>query len=121
MGKRFGFPEAVFSINSFAAAMLALYIGFAIGLERPYWSMLTVYITVQPLSGALRSKAFFRVIGTTLGGAAAVAFLPNFVDSPEMLSVVLSLWVGFCLTVSLLDRTPRSYVFMLAGDRKSVV
>ncbi len=82
MGKRFGFPEAIFSINSFAAAMLALYIGFAIGLERPYWSMLTVYITVQPLSGALRSKAFFRVIGTTLGGGAAVAFLPNFVNSP---------------------------------------
>jgi uncharacterized membrane protein YccC len=121
MGKRFGFPEAIFSINSFAAAMLALYIGFAIGLERPYWAMLTVYITVQPLSGALRSKAFFRVIGTTLGGAAAVAFLPNFVNSPELLSAVLSLWVGLCLTVSLLDRTPRSYVFMLAGYTAAII
>lgn len=121
MGRRFGFPEAIFSINSFAAAMLALYIGFAIGLERPYWSMLTVYITVQPLSGALRSKAFFRVIGTVLGGAAAVAFIPNFVNSPELLSAILSLWVGLCLTVSLLDRTPRSYVFMLAGYTAAII
>jgi uncharacterized membrane protein YccC len=121
MGKRFGFPGAIFSINSFAAAMLALYIGFAIGLERPYWSMLTVYITVQPLSGALRSKAFFRVIGTTVGGAAAVAFIPNFVNSPLLLSAILSLWVGLCLTVSLLDRTPRAYVFMLAGYTTGII
>jgi uncharacterized membrane protein YccC len=121
MGKRFGFPEAIFSINSFAAAMLALYIGFAIGLERPYWAMLTVYITVQPLSGALRSKAFFRVIGTALGGAAAVAFIPNFVNSPVLLSAILSIWVGLCLFLSLLDRTPRSYVFMLAGYTAAII
>ena len=55
MLKRLGFPEAIFSINSLIAAALALYIAFSIGLPRPYWAMLTVYITVQPLSGALRS------------------------------------------------------------------
>ncbi len=121
MGKRFGLPEAIFSINSFAAAMLALYIAFAIGLPRPYWAMLTVYITVQPLSGALRSKAFYRVIGTVLGGAAAVAFVPNFVNAPILLSTILALWVGLCLTLSLLDRTPRSYIFMLAGYTAAII
>jgi len=121
MLKRLGFPEAIFSINSFVAAMLALYIAFSIGLPRPYWAMLTVYITVQPLSGALRSKAVYRVIGTFLGGAAAVALVPNLVNSPIALSFALAAWVGFCLYISLLDRTPRSYMFMLAGYTAGII
>ncbi len=107
--------NVIFSVNSFAAAVLALFISFSADLPRPYWSTLTVYITVQPLSGALRSKAVFRVIGTVLGAAAAVVFIPNLVDSPELLSLALAAWVGVCLYISLLDRTPRSYVFLLAG------
>ncbi len=121
MLKRLGFPEAIFSINSFVAAMLALYIAFSIGLPRPYWAMLTVYITVQPLSGALRSKAVYRVIGTILGGTAAVALVPNLVNAPIVLSLALATWVGFCLYVSLLDRTPRSYVFLLAGYTAAII
>jgi uncharacterized membrane protein YccC len=37
------------------------------------------------------------------------------VDTPELLCTALAAWIGFCLYVSLLDRTPRSYVFRLAG------
>ena len=114
-------PAAIFSINSFAAAMLALFIAFSIDLPRPYWAMLTVYITVQPLSGALRSKAFYRVIGTVMGGTAAVALVPNFVNQPIALSLALALWVGFCLYISLLDRTPRSYIFLLAGYTAAII
>jgi uncharacterized membrane protein YccC len=121
MLKRLGFPEAIFSINSFVAAMLALYIAFSIGLPRPYWAMLTVYITVQPLSGALRSKAVYRIIGTILGGTASVALVPNLVNSPMVLSFALALWVGVCLYISLLDRTPRSYIFMLAGYTAGII
>src|SRR6185312_11610484 len=121
MLKRLGFPEAIFSINSFVAAMLALYIAFSIGLPRPYWAMLTVYITVQPLSGALRSKAVYRVLGTILGGVAAVVLVPNLVNSPAVLSVALASWVGFCLYISLLDRTPRSYMFLLAGYTAAII
>ena len=107
--------NVIFSLNSFAAAALALFISFSADLPRPYWSTLTVYITVQPLSGALRSKAVFRVLGTLLGATAAVVFIPNLVDAPELLSLALAAWVGLCLYISLLDRTPRSYVFLLAG------
>jgi len=121
MLKRFGFPEAIFSINSFVAAMLALYIAFSIGLPRPYWAMLTVYITVQPLSGALRSKAVYRVIGTILGGIASVVLVPNLVNEPIVLSVALALWVAVCLYISLLDRTPRSYIFLLAGYSAAII
>ena len=72
--------SALFSLNSFAAAMLALYIGFALGLPRPYWAMTTAYIVSQPLSGAVRSKAVYRVLGTLLGGAVSVALVPALVN-----------------------------------------
>ena len=111
----------LFSVNSFAAALLALYIGFALGLPRPYWAMATAYIVSQPLAGAVRSKAVYRVLGTMLGAAAAVVLVPNLVNAPWLLSLALALWVGGCLTVSLLDRTPRSYVLMLAGYTAAII
>ena len=53
----------LFSIKTFAAAMLAVYVGLLTSLPRPYWAMATVYICSQPLSGATRSKGLYRVLG----------------------------------------------------------
>jgi uncharacterized membrane protein YccC len=118
---RFDRAAILFSVNSFAAAMLGLFVGFSLGLPQPYWAMTTAYIVSQPLSGAVRSKALYRVMGTLLGGAAAVALVPSLVHAPILLSLALALWVGGCLTVSLLDRTPRSYLLMLAGYTAAII
>nr|WP_267874644.1 MULTISPECIES: FUSC family protein [unclassified Massilia] len=107
--------EALFSIKSFAAAMLALYLSMRIGLPRPFWALMTAYIVAAPFAGPTRSKAVYRFGGTLLGALATVLIVPLFANSPELLSLALALWVGACLYVSLLDRTPRSYVLMLAG------
>ena len=44
-----------------------------------------------------------------------VILVPNLVNAPELLTLAIALWVAACLYVSLLDRTPRSYVLMLGG------
>jgi uncharacterized membrane protein YccC len=111
----------LFSVNCFAAACLALAIGFALDLPRPYWAVLTVYITSQPLSGGVRSKALYRLIGTLSGAGFTVLVLPPLVDSPLLLSAVLAAWVGVCLGISLLDRTPRAYLLMLAGYTATLI
>lgn len=113
--------DLIFSIKSFAGSMLALYIALWIDLPRPAWAMGTAYIVAQPLSGALTSKAIFRVLGTIIGGVFAVAVVPALSDAPELFAFTLSAWVGLCLYVSLLDRTPRSYVFMLAGYTAAII
>ena len=106
----------VFSAKTFASAMLALWIALRLGLDRPYWAMATVYIVAQPLAGAMRSKALYRFIGTLLGAVVTIALIPNLVDTPVLtLTGALSLWVGACIYFAVLDRTPRSYVFLLAG------
>ena len=113
--------SAIFSVNCFAAAMLALFIGFAVGLPVPYWAMTTAYIVSNPLAGATRSKAAFRVVGTLIGAVAAVALVPALVNQPLLLSLALAGWVGGCLAISLLDRSPRSYVLMLAGYTAAII
>jgi hypothetical protein len=75
-------PQTVLaSLKSFAAAMLALYVAFVLDLPRPYWAIMTVYITSQPFSGAVRSKAVYRMAGTLIGAAAVVVLVPNLVES----------------------------------------
>ncbi|MBB3257477.1 putative membrane protein YccC [Paraburkholderia bannensis] len=105
----------LFSVKTFAASMLALYIGLAFQLPRPYWAMASVYIVSNPFVGATRSKALYRVLGTALGAAAAIALVPPFVETPLLFSVVVALWTGTLLYLAIRDRTARSYVFMLAG------
>ena len=112
---RWGVNAAVFSLKSYAAGMLAIYLALSIGLDRPYWSFLTAYIVAQPLAGAVFSKALFRVIGTVVGAGAAVLMVPPLVNAPELLVLAISGWLALCVFVSLLDRTPRSYMFVLAG------
>ncbi|MYM28604.1 FUSC family protein [Duganella sp. CY15W] len=107
--------EMLFSLKCFMASMLALYVSLAAGLPRPFWAMMTAYIVASPLSGAVRSKALFRVCGTLIGSIATIIMVPRMANAPELLSLALACWVGLCLYISLLDRTPRSYIFMLAG------
>jgi uncharacterized membrane protein YccC len=116
-----GINEWLYAVKTFAAAMLALYIAFAIGLDRPYWAMATVYIVSQPLIGSIRSKSLYRLIGTLIGATATIVLVPNLVDAPELLSAALALWTGGCLYIALLDRTPRSYLFMLAGYTAALI
>ncbi|QGP79570.1 FUSC family protein [Sphingobium sp. CAP-1] len=115
MGARYGLPAALFSVKCFAAAMLALFVALSIGLERPYWAFLTSYIVAQPMAGAVISKALFRAIGTLTGAIFAVAIVPPLVNAPELLSLAMASWLALCVFVSLLDRSPRSYMFVLAG------
>ena len=68
MNARFGWPAALFSLKCFAGGMLALFVAFSIGLERPYWAFITAYIVAQPMAGAVISKGVFRVIGSIVGG-----------------------------------------------------
>ena len=105
----------VFAAKTFLAAVLAFVLAQWLDMPRPYWAMTTVYITSNPLAGATCSKAIYRFFGTLVGATAAVVLVPNLVDAPELLCLAISVWVGLCLYLSLVDGTPRSYVFMLAG------
>ncbi len=118
---RFSRAELLFSGKSIAAAMLAMYLASRAGLPRPFWALMTTYVVAHPLAGAVRSKAVYRFVGTLIGSTATVLLVPALSNAPELLTLVLALWVGLCLCISLFDRTPRSYVFMLAGYTAALI
>lgn len=111
----------LYSARSFIAAMLAYYIALSIGLERPSWAIITVYIVSQTSVGASLSRGVYRLAGTVVGAAATVLIVPALVDMPIVCSVVLTGWITFCLYLSLLERTPRAYAFVLAGYTASLI
>ncbi len=113
--------DFLFSANSFVAAMLALFVSVGLGFERPFWAMATVYIVSQPLAGTVRSKAVFRFGGTVIGAIATVLIVPPLANAPILLTLAMALWVCGCQFLSLLDRTPRSYLFMLAGYTAAII
>ena len=111
----------LYSVRSFAAAMLAYYVALAIGLERPSWAIITVYIVSQTSVGASLSRSLYRLAGTVAGAGATVLIVPTFVNTPILCSVILAGWIAFCLYLSLLERTPRAYAFVLAGYTASLI
>lgn len=107
--------DMIFATKTCFASLLALYIAFSLDLLYPLWSMATVFLLANPYSGMVSSKSFYRIMGTISGAVVAVFLTPHLIHMPWLFSLVMAAWVGFCLYISLLDRTARSYFFMLAG------
>lgn len=113
--------DIVFACKTFVAGMLALFISFELDLINPMWSIGTVLIIASPYSGMVSSKCIYRLVGTAAGAIIALLLTPHFINTPWLFTIILALWVGFALYISLLDRTPRSYVFMLAGYSTAMI
>lgn len=106
----------VFGFNCYVASVAALFIAFSFELPNPWWAVITVFLTSQPsIEGAVWAKAVFRLAGTVIGLIVALAIIPNMVDAPELMLIALAAWLAICVYVSLQDRTPRSYLPLLAG------
>ncbi|MDI9219540.1 FUSC family protein [Pantoea sp. EA-12] len=119
--KWFSQSAVLFSAKTCLAAFLAFYIALELNLDKPAWSLTTVYVASQLYSGSTVSKSIFRFFGTVLGGLFTLLIYPTTVESPMLFSLCISLWVAVCLYLSLHDRTPKSYVFMLAGYSAAIM
>ena len=124
---RLNFPEVptikewLFSGKCFASAMLAVYISLKIGLTHPFWAVGTCYVIASPLAGAVRSKGLYRSIGTVIAGLMVVITIPLFANYRPIYVVVFGLFAGGCMYISMLDRTPRAYIFLISGFTAALV
>ena len=105
----------LFSLSSYLACVITLGVAFEASMPRPWWALLTVYVTAQPMSGALRPKVSYRLIGIVLGAAVAVLLVPNLQNSPEILVPALAAWTGFSIHLAIHDRTPRAFLFQMSA------
>jgi uncharacterized membrane protein YccC len=110
-----------FSIRTWLASMLALYIAFALQLDAPYWSWITVWIVAQPTPGMLLSKSLYRAIGTIAGAFFAVILIALFAQTPELFVLALALLVGGCTLASNTLTNFRAYATVLAAYTAGIV
>ena len=113
--------KLTFSLSTFVAAALVLVVSFEVSLPRPWWALLTVYVTAQPMAGAFRPKALYRLTGVVIGAVVSILLVPNLQNSPALLVLCLALWIGFCIYLAVLDRTPRAFLFQMASFSTAII
>ena len=114
--------DAVFSLKTFAAAALALFVAFRIDLPQPSWALTTVYVVAQPLAGMVIAKSIYRVIGTVVGAVVSLLLVALFSNSPELFCSALALWIGACTALSIYLRdAPQAYAGVLSGYSAAII
>lgn len=57
---KIGKPQLLYAAKLFISAMLAFALAESIGLQNPYWAMVTCCVLSNPVSGAVRARATYR-------------------------------------------------------------
>ncbi|MER9103508.1 FUSC family protein [Mesorhizobium sp. M0239] len=111
----------IFSLRTVSAGLIALLAAYALKLDHPQWAMMTVFIVAQPVAGMVLAKGFYRLLGTLVGGIAAIGITTVCGTSPWVLVTVLAVWIGICTFVSSLLRNPEAYGAALAGYTAMII
>jgi uncharacterized membrane protein YccC len=109
------------SLSTFLAGAVVLVVCTSVSLPRPWFALLMVYITAQPMAGAFRPKAWYRLSGIGVGAVVSILAVPNLQNSPVLLVLGLSGWVGVCIYLAVLDRTPRAFLFQTAAFSTAII
>ncbi|MDR6924959.1 FUSC family protein [Pseudomonas sp. BE134] len=103
------------------AAFLTLWLAMRLELPQPRTAMITVFIVMQPQSGQVFAKGFYRFVGTLTGSAVMVALIALFAQNTELFLGSLAIWVGICSAGAARYRNFRAYGFVLAGYTAAMV
>ncbi|QDF28465.1 FUSC family protein [Halarcobacter anaerophilus] len=108
-------PGFIYVLKSVTASLLALCLCMVFNLQMPQTSVFTLFIVMQPFSGLVFSKSFYRLIGTVLGTIMAIALLGAFAQDRVSFTIFFALWVGLCSAVGFMARNFMTYGFVLSG------
>lgn len=120
---RAGFDPARlrFALQTALAAAVALMVAWALGLDHPQWSAMTVWAAAQPVRGMLLEKGLFRALGTAIGVAVGVLLVLTTHGQPALLVAGLAAWIGICAGLGNVLRGFSSYGCILAGFSAAMV
>ncbi|WP_206997709.1 FUSC family protein [Trinickia mobilis] len=108
-------------LKTVAAALLAMGLAMRLELPAPRTAMVTVFIVMQPQTGMVLAKSFYRFAGTVVGAVVTVALTAVFGQVPELFLLSIALWIGVCTFGAALNRNFRSYGFVLAGYTTALI
>ncbi len=111
----------IYLLKALTAAFLALGIAMRLDLPQPRTAMTTVFIVMQPQSGAILAKSFYRIGGTLVGLVATLILIAVFAPQRDLFLGALALWTGICTAGAARNRNFRSYGFLLAGYTAALI
>lgn len=110
-----------FTLKALLASAIALWLGFRLDLENPRWSVVSIFIVMQPEAGLVLEKGFYRILATLAGCVVSVAMVGAFAQYRELFLGVLALWLGVCVACSLRFRNYQAYAWALLGYTVTIV
>jgi uncharacterized membrane protein YccC len=108
-------------LKTVTAGLLALGIAMLLDLPQPRIAMTTVFVLMQPFSGMVLAKSFYRILGTAVGTVAALLLGALFVQQPELYMLGMIAWVSACIAAAVRYRHFRWYGFVLAGYTAALI
>ncbi|RAS19504.1 FUSC family protein [Paraburkholderia bryophila] len=111
----------IYLFKALAACFLALGIAMKLDLPQPRTAMTTVFIVMQPQSGMVFAKSFYRICGTLVGLVVMLALIGLFAQQPELFIATTAIWVGICTAGAARNRNFKSYGFVLAGYTAALI
>ena len=110
-----------FALRIWLAMIGALYAAFWLQLDSASSAAVCVAILAQPRRGQALSKAFYRFLGTVIGGVVALVLMGLFNEDRVLLLVAFSLWLGVCVFVAQYLQDTRAYGAMLSGYTVAII
>lgn len=115
-------PDAVTFASRLTLAMLLAYlIAFTLQLDTASSAGVCVAVVMQPTPGMAMSKAFYRIVGTVVGGVTALVLVAAFPQDRTMLLAAFTVWMGLCSYVATVLRDSRSYGAVLSGYTVAII
>ena len=114
-------PTLIYMAKATLAGLLALWISMTLNLPDPRTAIFTVFIVMQPQSGLVFSKSYYRVLGTTAGVGMSLVLMGMFAQDPVWFISFFALWIGIATAAGFKYRNFQSYGFVLAGYTMCIV
>ena len=114
-------PTLIYMAKATIAALLAMFVSMTLTLADPRTAMFTTFIVMQPQSGLVFSKSYYRVLGTIAGVIMSVLMIGVFAQEPKLFIFFFAIWIGITTAAGVKYRNFQSYGFVLAGYTLCIV
>ena len=114
-------PTLIYMAKATIAALMAMIISMTFTLSDPRTAIFTTFIVMQPQSGLVFSKSYYRVLGTIAGVIVSLLMVGAFAQEPTWFILFFALWIGITTAAGVKYRNFQSYGFVLAGYTLCIV
>lgn len=111
----------IYMAKAAIAGLLALSVSMILNLPDPRTAIFTSFIVMQPQSGLVFSKSYYRILGTVAGVAVSLALMGMFAQERGWFIAFFALWIALMTAAGLMYRNFQSYGFVLAGYTVCIV